>query len=115
MTATPDLWREPFIDNTSPGKQFNGVVAPTAGNQFFAAWVDATAIFRPAGYGAIIARSFDSLGNPLTGEVNLTKFDPSRDPAVVRLPIANQADGLALALDNFFSLVDAPHVVFNRT
>jgi hypothetical protein len=42
MTTTPDLWRNPFTDNTSlTGDQTSGVVAATAGNEFFAVWVDA--------------------------------------------------------------------------
>src|SRR5262249_31555299 len=46
-----------------------------------------------------IARKFDSLGNPLTGEVALHFFGPNEDqPAAVALPIAGQADGLAVAL-----------------
>jgi hypothetical protein len=48
----------------------------------------------------IIARKFDSLGNPLTGEVNITAVfsNDLLNPAAVRLPIAGQGDGLAVAL-----------------
>ena len=57
MTTTPDLWRNPFIDNTSlTGDQRDGVIAPTAGNQFFAVWVDQN--LNPD---EIIARKFDIL------------------------------------------------------
>ena len=73
-------------------------VNPTAGNEFFAVWVDRTNF--SGGVDSIIARKFDSLGNPLTGQVNLTPqftgFDLT-EPAAVRLPIAGQADGLAVA------------------
>jgi hypothetical protein len=41
MTTTPDLWRNPFIDNSHlAGQQEAGVIAPTIGDQFFAVWVD---------------------------------------------------------------------------
>jgi len=31
MTTTPDFWRGPFLDNTAPGDQRDGVIAATAG------------------------------------------------------------------------------------
>src|SRR5262245_22208734 len=104
MTTTPDLWRNPFLDNTSlTGDQDSGVVAPTNANQFFAVWRDSN--LTPDD---IIARKFDSLGNPITPEVNITSgpdFPPfggeTGEPAAVRLPIAGQADGLAVALTDF--------------
>src|SRR5262245_33022412 len=99
MTTTPDLWRTPFIDNTSlTGNQESGVVAATSSDQFFAVWVDQN--LNPDD---IIARKFDSLGNPLTDEVNLTSpfTGELREPAAVRLPIAGQADGLAVAFTDF--------------
>src|SRR5262245_61047459 len=100
MTTTPDLWRPGFNDNTSlTGNQHSGVVAATPGDQFFAVWVDDTNF--NGGLDSIIARKFDSLGNPLTGEMLLTPNPPFtgnlREPAAVRLPIAGQADGLAVA------------------
>src|SRR5262245_21576298 len=108
MTTTPDLWRSGFIDNTSlAGEQLDGVVAPTNANQFFAVWVDFTNF--NGGFDSIIARKFDSLGNPLTGEVNLDAppLEQNLDePAAVRLPIANQADGLAVAFTRHFSATD---------
>src|SRR5262249_12066788 len=100
MTTTPDLWRNPFIDNTSTlDLQRDGVVAPTNGNQFFAVWTDLN------GQDDIIARKFDSLGNPLTDEVNLTGpiDEDVSHPAAVRLPIPQQADGLAVAFEFHFS------------
>ena len=97
MTTTPDLWRSAFVDNaTTAGAQDSGVVAATADDQFFAVWVD-----RNLNPDNIIARKFDSLGNPITGDVNLTSnsflFFDTDQPAAVRLPIAGQADGLAVA------------------
>jgi hypothetical protein len=84
MTTTPDLWRSPFLDNTSlTGDQQDGVVAATASDTFFAVWVD-----HNLSPDHIIARSFDSLGNPLSGEVDITPlfvFD-TLNPAAVRLP-----------------------------
>src|SRR5262245_33703525 len=112
MTTTPDLWRNPFLDNTTlTGNQDSGVVAPTAGDQFFAVWVD-----HNANPDDIIARSFDSLGNPLTGEVNLRPSDFTgefSEPAAVRLPIAGQSDGLAVAFTDFSGGVDT--IVLVRT
>src|SRR5262245_2501927 len=98
MTTTPDLWRSGFIDNTTlPGSRDSGVVAATGANQFFAVWVDRDNF--NGGIDTIIARNFDSNGNPLTGEVLVTpNIGIDRDdPAVARLPIANQGDGLAVA------------------
>src|SRR5262245_15759198 len=96
MTTTPDLWRSPFLDNTSlTGNQNQGVVAATAGNEFFAVWVDES--INPDD---IFARKFDSQGNPLTIPINLTTTvfgGDTFDPAAVRLPIASQGDGLATA------------------
>src|SRR5262249_12689702 len=84
----------------------SGVVAPTNGNTFFAAWVD------HVGQDDIFARSFNSLGNPLTNEVNLTaNFNANvLNPSAVRLPIANQADGLAVAFEDCVSNTD--HDIF---
>jgi hypothetical protein len=109
MTTTPDLWRNPFLDNTSlVGNQTSGVVAATANNEFFAVWVDAN--LSPD---HIIARKFDSLGNPLTGEVDLSplfNFD-THTPAAVRLPIPGAGDGLAVTWEVegniFFRTTDA--------
>jgi hypothetical protein len=109
MTTTPDLWRTPFLDNVGQtGDQQDGVVAATNSNQFFVAWED-----RDPGLTAINinARSFDSLGNPLTGDRNLTLDTDGLDkdctnPAAVRLPIAGQGDGLAVAFEFAFSGTD---------
>jgi hypothetical protein len=113
MTTTPGLWRSDFNDNaTLAGPQDSGVVAATIDDQFFAAWVsDANA----AGQTDIIVRKFDSLGNPLTGEVNLTiPFTfPTDQPAAVRLPIAGQADGLAVTFT--FELPGDPDIYVVRT
>src|SRR5262249_8767849 len=107
MTTTPDLWRSGFTDNTSlAGNQDSADVAPTAGDQFFAVWVDHDNF--NGGFDSIIARKFDSLGNPITGEVNLTPLFEQNlsEPAAVRLPIAGQADGLAVAFTSHFSATD---------
>jgi large repetitive protein len=101
MTTTPDLWRTPFIDNTTlTGNQDSGVVAATNADQFFAVWVDQN--LNPD---EIIARKFDILGNPITGEVVLDQNGDLggelREPAAVRLPISGQADGLAVAFTDF--------------
>jgi hypothetical protein len=121
MTTTPDLWRPGFIDNTSvTGNQDQGVVAPTAGNQFFAVWIDDTNF--NGGLDTAIARKFDILGNPLTGQVVLSPtiaqdgfVEGSLNPAAVRLPIAGQGDGLAVAMETIFSNADfSNHDIFLR-
>jgi hypothetical protein len=107
MTTTPDLWRNPFLDNTSlTGKQDSGVVAPTASNTFFAVWVDRTNF--NMGVDSIIARKFDSLGNPLTAEIDLTAqaLLDRDEPDAVRLPIAGAADGLAVAFTTHFATTE---------
>src|SRR5262245_21174238 len=106
MTTTPDFWRNSFFDNTSTtGDQDSGVVAPTAADNLFAVWEDQTNF---NGFDAIIARKFDSLGNPLTGEVNPTAgfSENALNPAAVRLPIAGQGDGLAVAIETIVSDTD---------
>src|SRR5262245_28518333 len=112
MTTTPDLWRNPFLveEDGALHNQDSGVVAATAGNQFFAVWVDRDNF--NSMFDAIIARKFDSLGNPLTGEVNLapTFLIDLLNPAAVRLPIAGQADGLAVAYESIVSATD--HDIF---
>src|SRR5262249_16094164 len=101
MTTTPDLWRNPFIDNTfTHDDQRDGVVAPTAGDQFFAVWVHEANF--SGGLDTIVALKFDSLGNPLAAhESNITEAfsNDLLNPAAVRLPIAGQADGLAVAFE----------------
>jgi hypothetical protein len=115
MTTTPDLWPTPllFLDNTSrTGDQDSGVVAATADDQFFAVWVD-----RNLNPDNIIARKFASFANPITGEVNLTSnsflFFNTDQPAAVRLPIAGQADGLAVAFT--YELPGNPDIYLVRT
>jgi hypothetical protein len=101
MTTTPSLWRSGFIDNqTLTGQQDSGVVATTGDDQFFAVWVDHGIVI--PGQDVIMARKFDSLGNPVTAEVDLTNppvVAPADEPAAVRLPIPGQVDGLAVVAD----------------
>src|SRR5262245_7620615 len=102
MTTTPNLWRPAFRDNaTDPNNQFDPQVAATDQNQFFVVWVDQQNF--NLGNSAIVARRFDANGNPLNANdvllgdgFNNIGFELN-GPAPVRLPIANQADGLAVA------------------
>jgi hypothetical protein len=113
MTTTPGLWRPGFILNTTlTGQQFEGVVAPTNNNQFFAAWVSDANV---AGQTDIIVRSFNSFGNALTGEVNLTTLFgfPTDQPDAVQLPIAGQGNGLAVTFT--FELPGDPDIYVVRT
>src|SRR5215475_1691120 len=108
MTTTPDLWRTGFRDNaTLPGSQTVLDVAPTNNNQFFAAWMDRDNF--NAGVDTIVVRKFDSNGNPLTGDIPLPLGGSTVNsdfPAAVRLPVAGQADGLAVAFVSHFSDTD---------
>jgi hypothetical protein len=116
MTTTPDLWRPGFIDNqNTAGQQFDGVVAPTASNTFFAVWLDQDNF--NGGVDTIVARSFNSLGNPVTGDVPLplgTFIRDADDPQAVRLPIAGQGDGLAVAFESHFAANDTDIYLVRR-
>src|SRR5262249_13716789 len=115
MTTTPNLWRAGFTVNTSlAGHQGNPDVAATAGDQFFAVWVDETNF--NMGADTIVARKFDSLGNPLTGEVILDPglINNADQPAAVRLPIAGQADGLAVAFTDFIPASTDANILLAR-
>src|SRR5262245_61255854 len=107
MTTTPDLWRAGFIDNQIlAGTQDFGVVAPTNANQFFAVWVDHDNF--NGGLDTIVACKFDSLGNPLTGDVPILTTHDLTEPAAVRLPIAGQGDGLVESFTRIFSTFPQP-------
>jgi len=97
MSTTPILWRSGFRDNATDNGivQDSGVVAATIDDEFFAVWVDHGNF--NGGSSTIVARKFDSFGNPVTGDVNLAGaiFGPTDQPAAVRLPIAGQASRLA--------------------
>src|SRR5262245_46086813 len=98
MTTTPNAWRLITDNATLAGQQDSGVVAATIDDQFLAVWVDHVNF--SGGHDEINARAFDSLGNPLTGDVNLSpgfNVFGADQPAAVRLPIAGQSDGLAVA------------------
>src|SRR5262245_35922978 len=110
MTTTPGLWRSTFQDNlTTPLDQIDGVVAPTTSDTFFAVWFDSGNF--NGGRSAVVVRSFDSLGNPTSGDIpNVLNnafgvpFNVNTDvpPGAVRLPIAGASDGVAVAFaDNF--------------
>jgi hypothetical protein len=103
MTTTPFT-----VNTTLTGEQRDGVIAVTASDQFFAVWTDTN--LSPD---HIIARKFDSLGNPLTGEVDITPLFAvnTSNPAAVRLPIAGQADGLAVAFELHSSGTDDIYLV----
>jgi len=110
MTTTPAVWRPSFKDNQNdPGQQFNGVVAATLDNTFFGVWND-FATFN-GGRPTIVGRAFDALGNPTGGDIAINPltdafgfpFFADTAPAVARLPIAGQADGLAVAFANDFN------------
>jgi hypothetical protein len=116
MTTTPNLWRSGFIDNQNTGGgQFEGVVATTPSNQFFAVWVDDTNF--NGGVDTIVARSFNSFGDPLTVDIPLplgTFIVNAGLPAAVRLPIAGQNDGLAVAFESHFSGTDTDLYLVRR-
>src|SRR5262249_31918764 len=102
MTTTPALWRSGFRDNANlPGSQDRADVAPTIDDQFFAVWIDTTNF--NGGVDTIVARKFDSNGDPQTGDIPLplgTNLVDADFPTAVRLPIAGQGDGLAVAFQS---------------
>ena len=97
-----------FIDNaTLDGQQDSGVVAATALGDFYAVWRDSGNF--NSGHADIVGRHFDTLGNPVGGDVSLLPLNNAfgipfnaSQPATVALPIAGQASGAATAFtDNF--------------
>lgn len=98
-----------FVDNATDNgfQQDSGVVAATAPGDFYAIWRDSGNF--NSGHADIVGRHFDTLGNPIGGDVSLlplnnafgVPFNASQ-PATVALPIAGQASGTATAFtDNF--------------
>jgi hypothetical protein len=109
LTITPVVLRSLFVDNATDNgfQQDSGVVAATAAGDFYAIWRDSGNF--NSGHSDIVGRHFDTLGNPIGGDVSLlplnnafgVPFNASQ-PATVALPIAGQAEGTATAFtDNF--------------
>ena len=109
MTTTPTVFRNQFIDNATDNgfQQDSGVVAATAGGDFYAIWRDSGNF--NSGHADIVGRRVDVWGTPVGGDVSLlplnnafgVPFNASQ-PATVALPIAGQANGTATAFtDNF--------------
>src|SRR5262245_48212238 len=110
MSTNPRSWRGPILDDaTNAGSQFLGVAAPTAQDDYFVVWRDDNNFH--SGRPTIVARHFDTAGNPLTGDVPLSPVkDDFGHPvfasglaAARRLPLLlGQADGLPFAFTNDF-------------
>src|SRR5262245_12621886 len=105
MSTNPRLWRGPILDDqTTAGVQDSGVVATTSQDNYFAVWRDASNF--NGVHPSIVARHFDTAGNPLTGDMVLNPLDAFMqpfyplDPAATRLAIPGQPDGLAVAFTN---------------
>jgi hypothetical protein len=100
-----------FVDNATDNgfQQDSGVVAATLLGDFYPIWRDSGNF--NSGHSAIVGRHFDSLGNPVGGDVVLNPLNNAfgvpfnaSQPATVALPIAGQASGTATAFtDNFNS------------
>ena len=97
-----------FVDNaTLDNQQDSGVVAATAQGDFYAIWRDDKNF--NSGHADIVGRRFDTLGNPIGGDVSLLPLNNAfgvpfnaLQPSTVALPIAGQASGTATAFtDNF--------------
>jgi hypothetical protein len=108
MTTTPTVWRGNITDNaTLTGEQDSGSVAALSDGSYFAVWDDFPN-FNTSHF-SIVARHFDPLGNPTTGDVALNPLNNSfgvpfnaLEPTSTPLPIAGQPEGLAVAFtDNF--------------
>ena len=109
MTTTPTVLRPQFIDNATDNglQQDSGVVAATAGGDFYAIWRDSGNF--NSGHSDIVGRHVDSVGTPAGGDISLLPLNNAfgipfnaSQPATVALPIAGQANGTATAFtDNF--------------
>ncbi len=109
MTITPVVLRSLFVDNATDNgfQQDSGVVAATSAGDFYAIWRDSGNF--NSGHSDIVGRHFDTLGNPIGGDVSLLPLNNAfgvpfnaLQPATVALPIAGQAEGTATAFtDNF--------------
>jgi hypothetical protein len=92
-----------FVDNaTVAGSQDSGVVTATAQGDFYAIWRDDKNF--NSGHADIVGRHFDTLGNPVGGDVSLVPLNNAfgvpfnaSQPATVALPIPGQASGTATA------------------
>jgi hypothetical protein len=93
---TPALWKAGYrVPDSHPSfnseTQFVGTVASASDGSYYAAWTDLNG---PYGSPAVmVARKFDSAGNPLTGEVPLTGNADHGEPQIAVL--ANQNFALA--------------------
>jgi hypothetical protein len=71
MTTTPALWRPGITDNaTLPLAQDSGTVVASSDGTYFAVWLDHGNF--PGAVTHVVGRHFDALGNPLSGDVDLS-------------------------------------------
>jgi hypothetical protein len=92
MTTTPRLSKSWTQVNSSLGLQADDQIAPLADGGYVVVWTDFSGVHNPAG-AAIVAQRYDSLGNKVGGEVNISLFSSGDQfsPAITPLPNGNIA------------------------
>jgi hypothetical protein len=93
MTTTPRLSKSWTQVNSSLGLQADDQIAPLADGGYVVVWTDINSrTHNPAG-AAIVAQRYDSLGNKVGGEVNISLFSSGDQfsPAITPLPNGNIA------------------------
>jgi hypothetical protein len=88
MTTTPRLSKSWTQVNSSLGLQADDQIAPLADGGYVVVWTDINSrTHNPAG-AAIVAQRYDSLGNKVGGEVNISLFSSGDQfsPAITPCP-----------------------------
>jgi hypothetical protein len=126
MTATPKIWKSlTQVNATDSGPngdgQLDGQIAALKDGGYVVIWGDSSGVYNPSGT-AIVAQRYDSAGNKVGGEVNLSNGFPgsASSPAVTILPNGNLAVAFVGDLFNFgfkdtFARIFSPQLALIRT
>jgi hypothetical protein len=94
VTTTPKLVKSQAQANTTDGGflQGEGRIAALPDGGYVTVWTDTSQVYNPSGF-AVVGQCFDSAGNKVGGEVNISEFylGDQLDPAVTALPNGNVA------------------------
>ena len=92
MTTTPTLWKsQTQVNTTDLGfYQGQGQIASLPDGGYVVVWTDDSHVYNPSGF-AVLGQCYDSIGNKVGGEVNISEFylGDQLDPAVTVLPNGN--------------------------